>query len=143
MRRESKKCRAVTAKLGGGPRRSSRYTVALGRCSKLVQHSCNQGSEHELDRNPGRVAGLWYLVLVVLGPLRLIYIPSKLFVHANASATVSNVAGHEWLFRLGVLSDQACAVVLIFLVLAFYRCVVLLRHFLVGCRARSRDPQCH
>jgi hypothetical protein len=37
-------------------------------------------------RNPGRVAGLWYLLLVVIGPLRLIYIPSKLFVHGNAAA---------------------------------------------------------
>ena len=30
-------------------------------------------------RNPGRVAGLWYLLLVVLGPVRLMYIPSRLF----------------------------------------------------------------
>jgi hypothetical protein len=28
--------------------------------------------------NPGRVAGLWYLFLILLGPLRLIYIPNKL-----------------------------------------------------------------
>ena len=34
-------------------------------------------------RDPGRVAGLWYLLLVILGPLRLIYIPTKLFVHGN------------------------------------------------------------
>jgi hypothetical protein len=26
-----------------------------------------------LTRNPGRVAGLWYLLLVLAGPLRLIY----------------------------------------------------------------------
>src|SRR5213080_30209 len=50
-------------------------------------------------RNPGRVVGYWYLLLVLLGPLRLIYIPNKLFV----------------------LSDLLGAVVLIFLVLAFYR----------------------
>jgi hypothetical protein len=72
-------------------------------------------------RNPGRVAGLWYLCLVLLGPLRLIYIPSKLFVDGNASATVANIAAHEWLFRLGIVADLACAVILIFLVLAFYR----------------------
>jgi hypothetical protein len=72
-------------------------------------------------RNPGRVAGFLYLLLVVLGPLRLIYIPSKLFVHGNASATVNNIAAHELLFRLGIASDLACAVVLIFLTLAFYR----------------------
>src|SRR5436309_4712719 len=74
-----------------------------------------------LTRNPGRVAGLWYLALVVLGPLRLIYIPTKLFVHGNATATVNNIAAHEWLFRFGIVSDLVCGVVLVFLVLAFYR----------------------
>jgi len=72
-------------------------------------------------RNPGRVAGLWYLLLVIAGPIRLIYIPSKLFVHGNAAATASNIAAHEWLFRLGIISDLICAVILIFLTLALYR----------------------
>src|SRR5438445_727939 len=72
-------------------------------------------------RNPGRVVGYWYLLLVLLGPLSLIYIPNKLFVQGNAAATASNIASHEWLFRVGMLSDLVGAVVLIFLVLAFYR----------------------
>jgi hypothetical protein len=72
-------------------------------------------------RNPGRVAGLWYLLLCVLGPLRLIYIPTKLFVSGNATATANNIATHEWLFRAGIVADLLGAVTLIFLVLAFYR----------------------
>lgn len=72
-------------------------------------------------RNPGRVAGLWYLLLVVFGPIRLIYIPSKLFVHGNATATASNIAAHELLFRLGIVADLFCAVLLIFLLLALYQ----------------------
>lgn len=72
-------------------------------------------------RNPGRVAGLWYLFLSVLAPLRLEYIPSKLFVHGNAAATANNIAAHEKLFRLGIAADLICGVILIFLVLAFYR----------------------
>jgi hypothetical protein len=71
--------------------------------------------------NPGRVAGLWYLPLCLLGPLRLMYIPGKLFVLGDAAATVSNIAAHQWLFRFGIVSDLACAVILIFLTLAFYR----------------------
>jgi hypothetical protein len=71
--------------------------------------------------NPGRVAGFWYLFLSVIGPLRLIYIPSKLFVDGNAPATVNNIAAHQWLFRFGIVSDLVCGVILIFLVLAFYR----------------------
>ena len=72
-------------------------------------------------RNPGRVAGLWYLLLVLAGPIRLIYIPTKLFVHGNATATASNIAAHEWLFRFGIVTDLFCAVILIFLTLALYR----------------------
>jgi hypothetical protein len=73
------------------------------------------------NRNPGRVAGVWYLLLVFSGPLRLLYIPSKLFVHGDAAATASNIAAHEWLFRFGIVSELSGGVVLIFLTLAFYR----------------------
>ena len=73
------------------------------------------------NRNPGRVAGVWYLLLVFSGPLRLLYIPSKLFVHGDAVATASNIAAHEWLFRFGIVSELSGGVVLIFLTLAFYR----------------------
>jgi hypothetical protein len=72
-------------------------------------------------RNPGRVAGIWYLLLTLLGPLRLMYIPDKLFVAGNATATADNIAAHVWLFRFGILGDLACGVILIFLVLAFYK----------------------
>jgi hypothetical protein len=72
-------------------------------------------------RNPGRVAGFLYLLLVVAAPLRLIYIPTKLFVHENATATSNNITAHELLFRLGIVSDLFCGTILIFLVLALYR----------------------
>ena len=72
-------------------------------------------------RNPGRVAGLWYLLLVLIGPLRLIYIPNKLFVHGDAATTASNIAAHEWLFRFGMAADLVGAVILIVMTLAFYR----------------------
>src|SRR4249919_2855686 len=71
--------------------------------------------------NPGRVAGLWYLLLVLIGPLRLIYIPDQLFVHGNAAATVANIAAHEWLFRSGIVSDLVGGVILVFMTLAFFR----------------------
>ena len=71
-------------------------------------------------RNPGRVAGVLYLLLLA-APLRLIYIPSKLFVRGNAAATANNIAAHELLFRLGIVADLFCGIVLIFIVLAFYR----------------------
>ncbi len=72
-------------------------------------------------KNPGRIAGFLYLLLVIAAPFRLIYIPSKLFVHGNATATANNIAAHETLFRLGIVTDLFCGTILIFLVLALYR----------------------
>ena len=72
-----------------------------------------------LSRN-ARVAGLLYLTLVI-APLRLIYIPSKLIVSGNAAATASNIAAHQTLFRLGILTDLFTAVMGILLTLALYR----------------------
>jgi len=74
-----------------------------------------------LIRNPGRVAGLWYLLLIVIGPFFLLYIPNKIFVEDNASATVNNLAEHELLFRFGIVAELAGAIILILLTLAFYR----------------------
>jgi hypothetical protein len=61
-----------------------------------------------------RIAGFLYPLLVIAGPIRLMYIPSKLFVHGNASATANNIAAHETLFRLGIVSDLFCGTILIF-----------------------------
>jgi hypothetical protein len=72
-------------------------------------------------RNPGRTAGAWYLLLILLGPLRLIYIPTSLFVPGDAAATVANVAAHPRLFRLGILGDVVGGVILILVVMAFQR----------------------
>jgi hypothetical protein len=72
-----------------------------------------------LSRN-ARIAGLLYLTLLT-APLRLLYIPEKLIVRGNAAATSANIAAHETLFRLGMLSDLFTAVMAIFLTLALYR----------------------
>jgi len=68
-----------------------------------------------------RIAGFLYLLLMIAGPLRLMYIPSTLFVHGNASATANNIAAHETLFRLGIVGDLFCGTIVIFVALALYR----------------------
>jgi hypothetical protein len=72
-------------------------------------------------RNPGRIAGLWYLLIVLIGPLRLIYIPAKLFVDNNPSATADNILAHQVLFRCGIAADLIGAIALVMLSLALYR----------------------
>jgi hypothetical protein len=71
--------------------------------------------------NPGRVAGFLYLLLAVIAPFRLLYIPRTLFVPGDAAATASNIAAHELLFRFGIVGDLLCGTILIFLLLALYR----------------------
>jgi Domain of unknown function (DUF4386) len=83
-----------------------------------------------LTHNRGRVAGFWYLLLIVIGPLRLIYIPGKLFVPGNATATVNNIAAHESLFRFGMISELIGAIILILLALAFYQLFEKVSRFL-------------
>jgi hypothetical protein len=68
-----------------------------------------------------RIAGAIYLLLAILAPIRLLYIPGKLFVQGDATATAANIAAHEALFRLGMVTELLCGVVLVFLVLALYR----------------------
>src|SRR5215210_1102160 len=52
-----------------------------------------------------RIAGLLAILLVVLGPFSLIYVPSTLFVPGDATATADNIRGSESLFRLAIISD--------------------------------------
>jgi hypothetical protein len=74
-----------------------------------------------LTNNPGRVAGLVYFLLALLAPYRLMYIPNTMIVSGNASATASNIASHEFLFRLGIITDLLCGVTIVFVTLALYR----------------------
>jgi hypothetical protein len=75
---------------------------------------------HPTDK-AARVAGAISLSLVFTAPLRLIYIPSALFVRGDATATADNIAAHELLFRLGIVGDLLTGIIAIFLVLALYR----------------------
>jgi hypothetical protein len=68
-----------------------------------------------------RIAGAIYLSMIFTGPFSLIYIPTKLIVHGNATATAQNVLAHETMFRLGIVADMASAVVFICLGLALYQ----------------------
>lgn len=72
-----------------------------------------------LSRN-ARVAGLLYVTLMT-AVLRLIYIQDNLIISGNAAATANNIAAHQTLFRLGILSDLFTVVMGIFLTLALYR----------------------
>ena len=73
-----------------------------------------------LVRNPGRRAGLLYLLGSIPGFFALIYVPTRLIVHNDAVATARNLAAHETLFRLGIAADLAGQAFFVFVALALY-----------------------
>ena len=73
-----------------------------------------------LSKN-ARVAGLLYILASMVGVVRLLYIPTILIVHGNATATANNIVAHESLFRLGIVSQLLASVLWLFVPLALYR----------------------
>jgi hypothetical protein len=71
-------------------------------------------------KNPGRFAGFLYLLMSIPGFFAMIYVPSKLIVQGNATATASNIAASEMLFRLGIVGQLICQVGFIFVALVLY-----------------------
>src|SRR5437016_8879457 len=71
-------------------------------------------------RNPGRFAGLLYVLVSIVGFFAMGYVPNKLIVHGNAAATANNIAAHETLFRLGIAGALIGQAGFIFVALALY-----------------------
>jgi hypothetical protein len=71
-------------------------------------------------KNQGRFAGLLYVLTSILGFFAMGYVPDKLIVHGNATATANNIAAGETLFRLGVAGQLVGQAGFIFVALALY-----------------------
>jgi hypothetical protein len=63
---------------------------------------------------------LLYILTSIPGVFAMMYVPSKLIVHANAAATASNIAASETLFRLGIAAQLVGQAGFIFIALALY-----------------------
>jgi len=72
-------------------------------------------------KHDARVAGVLYLLLAVIAPFSMMYIPSVFIVRGDAAATAGNIASSELLYRIGVASDLASHVIFVCVVLALYQ----------------------
>jgi hypothetical protein len=68
-----------------------------------------------------RVAGAVYLSTLPLALYFWSYIPGKLVVRGNATATAENILAHETLFRVSILGDLVGHVIFICLGFLLYR----------------------
>ncbi len=72
-------------------------------------------------KQQARLAGLLYFILALIAPIGLMYVPTKLIVSENATATADNIRASEGLLRIGIASELAHQALAVFLVLALYR----------------------
>lgn len=71
-------------------------------------------------KKQARFAGLLYLLASIPAPFALIYVPGKLFVSGDATATADHIRASQSLLRLGIGCDLIGSVIFIFVVLALY-----------------------
>jgi hypothetical protein len=72
-------------------------------------------------KKTARIAGAIYLSMVITGPFSLIYVPGKLIVQGNATATAANVLAHDAMFRLAIVAGLFGQIIFICLAVALYR----------------------
>ena len=68
-----------------------------------------------------RIAGAIYLTMVFTAPFSLLYVPGKLIVRGDATATADNILAHETMFRLSIFGDLIGHIIFICLAIALYR----------------------
>ena len=68
-----------------------------------------------------RWAGVLYLLMGVTAPLGLLYVPGKLFVSGDATATAERIRASATLLRLGMASEIFHQLVFVFLAAALYQ----------------------
>jgi hypothetical protein len=72
-------------------------------------------------KKQARLAGLLYLLASIIGCFGLIYVPGKLIVTGDPTATATHIRASETLFRFGIASELTGFIMFIFVVLALYR----------------------
>lgn len=72
-------------------------------------------------KRQARMAGVLYLLVAIIAPMAMFYVPMTLIVRGNAAATASRILASEWLFRLGIAAHVIATIVFLFVVLALYR----------------------
>src|SRR5258708_38138252 len=74
-----------------------------------------------MNKKRARVAGFLYLLASIPAFFAWVYVPNKLIVTGDATATANRVRASETLLRLSIGSELIGLIVFIFVVLALYR----------------------
>ena len=84
-------------------------------------------------KQQARIAGVLYFLVGITAPIALLYVPGKIIVSGDATATANNIRASESLFRIGIAAELTYLVTIIFVTLALYRLFKEVSH------ARARE----
>ena len=79
--------------------------------------------EETFDTNnkTARLAGMLYIILVMVAIYGMGYVPSKIIVRQDAAATAGNLLSNEFLYRTGILCHLVSTTLIAVMVLMLYR----------------------
>lgn len=67
-----------------------------------------------------KVAGLTYLIIIVIGVLHSVFIDTRLIILEDINLTISNIVANEFLFRFGLVSILILYIIVIILSVSLY-----------------------
>lgn len=79
----------------------------------------NQTADTSL-RKATRVAGLAYMLIIIIGVLKVNFLESGIIMQGDGAATANNIIANELLFRIGIVSEIVMFVLVVVLSLALY-----------------------
>ena len=72
-------------------------------------------------KKTARLAGLFYLIVVIVGVYNIMFLSSKISIKGDAAVVANNILSNELLYRTGIISDFISNIFFLLLVLVLYR----------------------
>ena len=72
-------------------------------------------------KRTARLAGICYLLVALIAPFGIMYVPGQIIVWGDAAATATNILNRELLFRIGIADRMMVEVMMLLAVWYLYR----------------------
>jgi len=72
-------------------------------------------------KRTARLAGLLYLIVVIVGVYNIMFLSSKISIKGDAATVANNILSNEFLYRTGIISDFLSNIFFLFLAIVLYR----------------------